>query len=235
MTINVLASGSKGNCYLISDGSTSLLLECGIPIQKIKEGCNFNLSSVSGCLISHEHKDHCYAVNHLLKTGVDIYCTAGTAGACGISGIHVHKMDLLKDHNIGTLVVVAFSVKHDASEPCGFYIVSRTTKERLVFITDAEYTEYCFRHVTHMMVEANYSEEGMHYAISENLTPEQLKSRIRQSHMSIETTIKMIKANDLSRLKEVYLLHLSGNNADPEEFQKAVQDVVGKDVRVIIA
>lgn len=44
MDIKVLGSGSKGNCYLIDDGSTSLLLECGIPIKRIREGLGFRLS-----------------------------------------------------------------------------------------------------------------------------------------------------------------------------------------------
>jgi len=53
--IKALASGSKGNCYKISDGRTSLLIEAGIPINQIKRGCGFKLSEIEACLISHEH------------------------------------------------------------------------------------------------------------------------------------------------------------------------------------
>ena len=56
ITIKTLASGSTGNAYHISDGSTSLLIECGIPIAKIKQGLNYRLSGVDGCLISHQHQ-----------------------------------------------------------------------------------------------------------------------------------------------------------------------------------
>jgi phosphoribosyl 1,2-cyclic phosphodiesterase len=55
MIIKSIASGSSGNCYKISDGKTSLLLECGIPIKKIKLGCDFDLSDILGCLVTHEH------------------------------------------------------------------------------------------------------------------------------------------------------------------------------------
>ena len=54
MDIKVLASGSSGNSYRISDGSTSLLLECGIKYNEIQRRLNYNVS-VTGCLISHSH------------------------------------------------------------------------------------------------------------------------------------------------------------------------------------
>jgi len=53
--ITPLASGSSGNCYRISDGKTSLLLEAGIPYKQIQKGCGFRLSEIKACLISHEH------------------------------------------------------------------------------------------------------------------------------------------------------------------------------------
>ena len=49
------ASGSRGNCYRITDGSTPLLLECGIQYKQIQKGCGFRLSEIRACLISHEH------------------------------------------------------------------------------------------------------------------------------------------------------------------------------------
>jgi phosphoribosyl 1,2-cyclic phosphodiesterase len=55
ITIKTLASGSSGNAYHISDGKANVLIECGIPIAKIKQGLNYRLSEVEGVLISHEH------------------------------------------------------------------------------------------------------------------------------------------------------------------------------------
>lgn len=55
MEINILASSSKGNCYIVDDGRTKIMIDCGIPIRQIKKGCGFKTHEISGCLISHEH------------------------------------------------------------------------------------------------------------------------------------------------------------------------------------
>ena len=38
MTIHTLASGSEGNCLLLSDGDVHLLLDAGISTRRIKTG-----------------------------------------------------------------------------------------------------------------------------------------------------------------------------------------------------
>ena len=55
MDIQVFASGSTGNCYKVSDGTTSIMLECGIPIKRIKKGCDYKIHEIAACLISHGH------------------------------------------------------------------------------------------------------------------------------------------------------------------------------------
>ncbi|MFO7296780.1 MAG: MBL fold metallo-hydrolase, partial [Clostridia bacterium] len=49
--IQVLASGSRGNCYRIDDGSTPLLLECGVPYKEIQKKLNFKTSEIAACLV----------------------------------------------------------------------------------------------------------------------------------------------------------------------------------------
>lgn len=64
MIINSFASSSKGNCYLISDGTTKLLIECGISIDKIRK---FTKMDFLACLVTHEHKDHCSSLIKFAK------------------------------------------------------------------------------------------------------------------------------------------------------------------------
>jgi phosphoribosyl 1,2-cyclic phosphodiesterase len=233
MQIKVIASGSSGNCYRVSDGKTSLLLEAGIPISKIKAGCDYRLSDIAACLISHEHGDHAKAAQALLKSGVDIYTSKGTADALNIIGnYHSHLIPPLEPIQIGTFTVAGFPVHHDAAEPFGYFIKSEETQERLFFVTDSYYIDYVFKGITHMMIEANYSDAELDNAVEDGRTPAELKSRLYRSHMSIETAVKLIEANKSPALKQVWLLHLSGNNANAEDFKRQAQECAGCEVYV---
>ena len=55
MRLKVIASSSKGNCYIIGSKEEILILECGVTFASIKKGIDFNLDKVVGVLISHEH------------------------------------------------------------------------------------------------------------------------------------------------------------------------------------
>ncbi|WP_312694083.1 MBL fold metallo-hydrolase [Caproiciproducens sp.] len=237
MNIKVIGSGSSGNCYRIDDGKTALLLECGLSLKKIKAGCNYDLSSISGCLVTHEHGDHILAANDLMKSGIDVYMTKGTAvaakaltyrlnlwkrdGVDGINNPYYHT------ERIGTFTIKPFMVHHDAAEPVGYLIESKATGEKLLFVTDTYYIDYTFDGLTHVMVEANYSDDALADADNDGR-----RSRVRHSHMSIDNCVKMLKANDLSQVKEIWLIHLSSSNGDIEGFKRQVQEATGAVVRI---
>lgn len=73
MKIKVLGSSSRGNCYLLQLKKETLILECGINYKDILKGLDFNLESVIGCLVTHEHKDHSKAITELTNNGIDVY------------------------------------------------------------------------------------------------------------------------------------------------------------------
>jgi len=55
MEIKSLASGSTGNCYIVSNGITKILIECGISFSRIRKGGDYKLYEIDGVLISHQH------------------------------------------------------------------------------------------------------------------------------------------------------------------------------------
>ena len=82
LTITAYASGSSGNCYTLTNGEATIMLDCGLPFRDIQHLTNFKLPDA--VLVTHEHQDHSKAIENFMKRGVDVYMTLGTAEALGI-------------------------------------------------------------------------------------------------------------------------------------------------------
>jgi phosphoribosyl 1,2-cyclic phosphodiesterase len=229
--ITPFASGSQGNCYRIDDGSTPLMLECGIPYKEIQKGLKFRVSEIAGCLVSHEHKDHSKAIQDIMKAGIDCYMSAGSADALGLSGHRVNITKAKQQFKVGSWTILSFETQHDAAEPLGFLLANQE-KEKCLYITDSYYCRYRFSGLTHIMVECNYALDILQANVEAGLVPQALKDRILQSHFSLENVKKFLLANDLSKVQEIWLLHLSDDNSDSERFKREVQELTGKMVFV---
>ncbi len=225
------ASGSRGNCYRVTDGSTPLLLECGIPYKEIQKAFNFRVSEIAGCLVSHEHQDHAKAIKDIMKAGIDCYMSRGTAEALGLSGHRVHIIKAKQQFRIGTWTILPFETQHDAAEPLGFLLANRDG-DKMLYATDTYYIRYRFQGLTHIAVECNYSLDILRANVEAGMVEPALKNRILKSHFSLENVKKFLLANDLSKVQEIWLLHLSDGNSDAAGFKKAIQAATGRMVTV---
>lgn len=230
--ITAVASSSKGNCYRITDGSTPLLLECGIQFKEIQRRLNFQTSDTVACLVSHEHKDHSKAIAEVLKSGIDVYASYGTFDALRLDGHHRgHPVKAQQSFNIGTWTILPFETQHDAAEPLGF-LMANQAGDKLLFATDTYYIRYKFQGLTHIMLECNYSMDILRANVEAGVVPQVLKDRIIQSHFSLENVKEFLRVNDLSRAHEIWLIHLSDDNSDAERFKREIQALTGKPVIV---
>jgi len=232
MEIKVLASGSSGNAYRISDGKTSLLLDAGIPLKAIQVGCGFKVTQIQGCFVTHNHQDHSKAARDIIKLGIDIYTSQGTIDACGLTGHRVHPLKELQEITVGTFKVLPFDVQHDAPDPLGFLFTSNETGEKLLYFTDTYYIKYRFQGLTHIMAECNYDKETLQKSVDAGYIPIELVPRLMKSHMSLEHFLDVLKANDLREVRQIYLLHLSNNNSDEKRFKEEAQKLTGAEVYV---
>lgn len=230
MDIKVLASGSSGNAYTISDGTTTLLLDAGIPLRDIQIGTGFKVRQLAGAFITHEHKDHSKAAKDLARLGVDIYSSRGTIEACGLSGHRFHAVEALREMELGSFKILPFDVEHDAAEPLGFLFTSMATAEKLLYFTDTYFVRYRFRGLTHIMAECNYTEDGVRSSVEEGRIPIERVPRLVRSHMSLEHLLEMLRANDMSTVRQIYLLHLSQDNSEARRMKEAVQRLTGAEV-----
>lgn len=233
MKLKVLGSGSSGNCYLLQGKEETLIIECGLPYKTILKGLDFNLKNVVGCLVSHEHKDHSKALSDLLKNGIDVYTSVGTARAVAQENYYIetyHRLKFIKSEKaikIGEFIVLPFETEHDAREPLGF-LIQHKEMSKLLFITDSYYCKYSFTGVDHILVECNYSNK----ILEQKEFSKSLKSRIIKSHFELENVKEFLKATDLSNVKDITLIHLSDSNSNASEFKTDIERVTGKPVYI---
>lgn len=228
--INSLASSSKGNSHLISDGTTSILLDAGLSIKELRQRLNFGLSDIKAVLVSHSHKDHSKAVDDLTKAGIDVFLSKNTAEEIKATGHRINIIEPEKQFTIGAWQIKAFSLVHDVLN-LGF-LMANQTGEKLVYLTDTMYCPYRFQGLSHIMIEANYALDILDANVLNGSVPVEMKRRLLKTHLSIDNAKDLLKANDLSRVQEIRLIHLSDGNSDETRFKREVQALTGKPVYV---
>lgn len=223
--IKVLASGSKGNCYIVQAGEEKLLLECGIDWRNTLKGLGYSIKGVKGCLVSHKHSDHCKSFNKVLENITKICAPLEVLEKYKCRG--KWKTQLLENKEkckIGEFTVLPFNCQHTNSDGSNCenlgYLIQHAAIGKILFATDTYYLKYKFKNVDHILIECNYSERYM-----ENLEPHEI--RTFKSHMSLETLKETLKTWDLSGTKTITLIHLSSNNGNPEEFKREIEVLTG--------
>ncbi|MBW9158896.1 MBL fold metallo-hydrolase [Clostridium tagluense] len=223
--IKVLGSSSSGNCYIIQAGEEKLVLECGIDYKSILKGLNYSIKGVVGCLISHQHMDHCKSFKKILESFPKVVVPLEILEKfqCMSSGksIIAENQKLI---NIGRFSVMPFDCQHtnaDGSECKNLgYLIQHPIMGRILFATDTYYLKYKFKDVDHILIECNYSEDNL-----QALEPHE--QRLFKSHMSLETLKETLKTWDLSSTKTITLIHLSKNNGEPERFKREIESLTG--------
>ena len=130
-TLTVLGSGSAGNCALLTTDHCRILVDAGLSARQTHERlAQLGLApeQLDGVLLTHEHGDHCRALEVLCRRfkDVPIYCNALTAevlrrdGECLKSHRHWRVFTTGADFEIKDVAVQTFAVPHDAVEPVGY-------------------------------------------------------------------------------------------------------------------
>lgn len=216
-------SGSTGNLYSVTEGDRRLLIEAGVSLPKIRKALNFRLSEYGDCLVSHSHLDHSNACADLMKAGVNVHCTKETAEALGLSGHRLKTVVPDVRFGAGDFQILPFSTEHDCWGSVGFLVMSPTDKA--LFLTDSFYVRYRFPGLTIIAIECNWS----HDTLSDDIAPS-VKRRLLTSHFSLEHVKDFLASNDLSKVREIHLLHLSNDNSNAEAFVDDIQRTTGKPV-----
>ena len=227
MRFEALASSSAGNAYIVSDGDTRILLECGVSHKKLQKLSGFSLSEFAACLVSHEHKDHAKSALELISRGMEVYMSPGTAEALETDAATL--IEHMEQFNVGSLDIVPFTTFHDAKEPLGFLIKSRSDGDVLAFATDTVNLRYKFPGLNILAIEANYDKAILQRC---EKMPEKVRYRIQNAHMEIDTLCDYLRGLDLSACREIHLLHLSDATSHEGHFINKVTRAVPDGITV---
>lgn len=230
MILQVIATGSSGNCYLLSAGGCAgILLDAGISAKRIVRALG-GLGAVCGCVLTHEHGDHATGCKDLAAAGIDIYASPGTFRAIepkhGASPRY-RSIEPLRAVSVGRFTILAFPTEHDAEQPYGFLVRYEPTGETAIYATDTFYLRHTFPGVHYWIVECNYVDEIMEQQVVDGEIEKALRDRLRRSHMSLRRLVDSLKVNDLTEARAIVLVHLSGERSDEQAMIRAVIEATG--------
>lgn len=223
MEIHSIISGSSGNCTLITNGNTNILVDCGTSGKRAADALqslSIDARRLTAVLITHEHIDHTKGVGILARRfNLPVYATAGTLknselGKLDDGQLHELRTDIT--YEIGTLGITPFNIPHDAAEPCGYIFSSGSAKAAVAtdigIMTDSVLSR--ISGCDYVLLESNHDIDMLRFGEY----PYALKQRILSDTGHLSNKAAARAALELVRFgtKHIMLGHLSNKNNLPD-------------------
>jgi len=228
ITLHTFASGSEGNCLLISGDNTHILVDAGISCRRIRsclQELGLDLEHLCGVLVTHSHSDHTCGLQTLCKCHhIPVYTSALTAAT--LSNPHVaaclHPVESGDVFSLGEMRVSVFPTSHDAPGSMDFRFDCGGSVGILTdtgYVTD-EAAEI-LRGVNILVLESNHDVERLKLGPY----PYPLKQRILSDlgHLSNETAGRFAREMAEFGTRQFILAHLSRENNTPELAMEAME------------
>lgn len=234
MRICVFASGSGGNCMLLSEAGAKVLIDAGISMRRTESAlrqAGLTLRDIDGVLVTHEHSDHISGLKMLVAHyGMPVYAPRTVAARLRgmlpeIEGA-LRIIEAGRDFYIGPLKIRAFHTPHDTDESVGYRIEGSgifAIATDMGHVTD-EIVENLLGADT-ALIEANHDVEMLSYGPY----PVYLKRRILsdRGHLSNDDCAALARRLAEGGARRVILGHLSRENNTPEKALSAVRSALG--------
>jgi phosphoribosyl 1,2-cyclic phosphodiesterase len=231
MRFSSLGSGSAGNCLVVEQANTRLLLDCGFaPNEVVKRLQKLDLmpEQISGILVTHEHDDHAKgAFKFAAKYNVPVWITHGSLKMCerympNGSEITLNIIDSHTQFSIEAVQINPYPVPHDAREPTQFTFTDG--QHKLGVLTDAgastAHIEQVLNACDALVLECNHDLN----MLENGAYPYSLKKRVgsRLGHLDNQSAAALLAKLDNSKLKHIIAAHLSAKNNTPQLAQQAL-------------
>ena len=227
MEFSVLASGSSGNCFYVSDKKNGILVDAGISCKQVCErltSLGKDVSDIKGIFITHEHADHLRGAEVLHKHfNIPIYGTHETLENSGIKFKGIEKNDSV---SIGNMKIESFSKNHKAANPVSYKIKEK--KKTISVITDLGFvcknTQEAINHSDFLCLESNHDIK----MLENGPYPFFLKKWIRSDIGHLSNTQASLGVLEFAKptLQTAVLAHLSENNNNPAVAKKSFSSLI---------
>jgi phosphoribosyl 1,2-cyclic phosphodiesterase len=241
LRVTVLASGSRGNCTVFSTSCGSILVDAGISCRetlKRMKTVDEDPHKLKAIVISHEHADHVTGLQVLAnKLKVPVYMTEATYDNWRKSARdregkpgklerreHFHAG---RSFSIGDITINAFTIPHDAADPCGFTFKVEGVKIGLV--TDLGYLPYSVKHHLRgcdgLIIESNHDLEMLRNGPYPWMVKQRVMSRV--GHLSNSALAEFLASDYDGSAAFLILAHLSEQNNYPELAHRTASKALG--------
>lgn len=237
VSVSILASGSRGNCTLISSSRTRILVDAGLSARETFRRMQMvgeSPHSLSGIVISHEHSDHVAGLCTLAKKlRIQVYMTGAAHDSFERSerdkeqeGPVLARCEHFRSGHafqIGDISVMPFTIPHDAADPVAFTLRAEGVKVGVV--TDLGYMPASvaqhIRGCDVLMIESNHDLEMLRIGPY----PWSVKQRVmsRLGHLSNDALADFFRSEYDGGAAFVVLAHLSEHNNHPEIARTAAE------------
>ncbi len=227
MRFAFLGSGSGGNGFLVEEGNTCLMVDCGFSAREAERRLarlGKLPEQLTGILVTHEHGDHINGVGKLArKHKLHVWMSAGTYRADRTG--ELPTFCLINSHGpleIEDIQVSPFPVPHDANEPCQFTFSDGDKKLGLATDLGCE-TLHVIEQLSGcdaLVLECNHDVDMLAYGVY----PPHLKRRVGgdHGHLSNKQAANLLEKLDNSRLQHLVAAHLSEKHNTPHLARQAL-------------
>lgn len=232
MKVCVLASGSAGNCSVITTSKVSILVDLGTTClyaeKKLKE-LGILPDEISGIFLTHTHVDHISGLRVFLKKHhPTVYLTKKMHDELGDSLVLTDYVYIDDSLDVSDLHVDVFKTSHDVADSNG-YIFSCDGKS-IVYITDTGYINV--KNYPKLKNKNVYIMESNHDVkmLLEGSYPYHLKQRILgdTGHLSNKDSSYYLSNFIGDQTSKVILIHLSKDNNAPALALQTLEDTLRK-------
>ena len=233
-----LFSGSKGNCYCITSGERSILIDVGRSAKQIEASLkdnNIDPDSIEGIFITHEHTDHIKGVRVFAsKYGIDVFATDGTLSEMENSqqlAPEKFRSRVIGDGaEVAGMTIRPFRTSHDCRESVG-YTVETANSRKVALVTDTGcITEEIRQALTGCDVAVIESNHDVNMLLNGRY-PYPLKRRIlsQYGHISNDTCSALLPKLVKEGTSRIILAHLSKENNFPQLALQSARCTLGKE------